>query len=110
MDEPNLFSGLVYCADCGRPLVLHRAHTMKATQNNFKCYTYGKRGKTECSPHHIREQDLITIVLDDLRRVRHFARQKEKLFAEYINRKNSAELRREITAAQKELDTMICFA
>jgi len=106
MDEPNLFSGLVYCADCGRPLVLHRAHTMKATQNNFKCYTYGKRGKTECSPHHIREQDLITIVLDDLRRVRHFARQKEKLFAEYINRKNSAELRREITAAQKELDTM----
>ncbi|MBP1736937.1 MAG: Recombinase [Oscillospiraceae bacterium] len=106
MDEPNLFSGLVYCADCGKPLVLHRAHTMKATQNNFKCYTYGKHGKMECSPHHIRGQDLITIVLDDLCRVTHFARQKEKLFAEYINRKNSAELRREINAAQKELDTM----
>lgn len=106
MDEPNLFSGLVFCADCGKPLVLHRAHTMKATQNNFKCYTYGKRGKTECSPHHIREQDLITIVLDDLRRVTHFARQKEKLFAEYINRKNSVELRREINTVQKELDAM----
>ena len=106
MDEPNLFSGMVYCADCGKPLVLHRAHTMKATQNNFKCYTYGKRGKTECSPHHIREQDLIIIVLDDLRRVTHFARQKEKLFAEYINRKNSAEVRREINAVQKELDAM----
>lgn len=106
MDEPNMFSGLVYCADCGKTLVLHRAHTMKATQNNFKCYTYGKRGKTECSPHHIREQDLITIVLDDLRRVTHFARQKEKLFAEYINRKNSAELRREINTVQKELDSM----
>ena len=106
MDEPNMFSGLVYCADCGKTLVLHRAHTMKATQNNFKCYTYGKRGKTEYSPHHIREQDLITIVLDDLRRVTHFARQKEKLFAEYINRKNSAELRREINTVQKELDAM----
>ena len=106
MDESNMFSGLVYCADCGKPLVLHRAHTMKATQNNFKCYPYGKRGKTECSPHHIREQDLITIVLEDLRRVTHFARQKEKLFAEYINRKNSAELRREIYTVQKELDAM----
>jgi site-specific DNA recombinase len=106
MDEPNMFSGLVFCADCGKALVLHRAHTMKATQNNFKCYTYGKRGKTECSPHHIREQDLITIVLDDLRRVTHFARQKEKLFAEYINQKNSVELCREINSVQKELDAM----
>ena len=24
MDEPNIFSGLVFCADCGKPLVLHR--------------------------------------------------------------------------------------
>lgn len=62
---------------------------------------------TKLSPHHIREQDLITIVLDDLRRVTHFARQKEKLFAEYINRKNSAELRWEITAEQKELAVAI---
>lgn len=30
MDEPNLFSGLVFCTDCGKPLVLHRAHTMDA--------------------------------------------------------------------------------
>ena len=29
MDEQNMFSGLVYCADCGKPMVLHRAHTMK---------------------------------------------------------------------------------
>ena len=106
MDEPNMFSGLVYCADCGKTMVLHRAHTMKATQNNFKCYTYNKRGKEACSAHYIREQDLIRIVLDDIRRVTHFARQKEKLFAEYINRKNSAELRREINTVQKELDAM----
>ena len=106
MDEPNMFSGLVYCADCGKTLVLHRAHTMKATQNNFMCYTYKKKGKEVCTAHYIREQDLTQIILDDLRRVTHFARQKERLFAEYINRKNSAELRREINTVQKELDTM----
>jgi len=36
----------------------------------------------------------------------HFARQKERLFAEYINQKSSAELRREINTVQKELGTM----
>lgn len=27
MAEPNIFSGLAYCADCGRTMVLHRAST-----------------------------------------------------------------------------------
>lgn len=104
MDEPNLFSGLVHCIDCGKPLVLHRAHTMDAIKNNFMCYTYKKKGKDICSSHYIREQDLIHIILDDLRRVTHFARQKETLFAEYINRKNSVELRKEMNSLQRELD------
>lgn len=106
MDEPNPFSGLVFCADCGKPMVLHRATTMKKLEYNFKCYTYGKKGKSACSAHHIRECDLTQIVLDDLRRVTHFARMKERQFAAYINQKNSAELRQEINRILRELDTM----
>ena len=106
MEEPNIFSELAFCADCGKPMVLHRASTMKKTRYNFTCYTYGKRGKGACSPHHIREDELCKIVLDDLRRVTHFARMKERQFAGYINQKNSKELRQEINAIQKELDTM----
>jgi DNA invertase Pin-like site-specific DNA recombinase len=106
MEEPNIFSGITFCADCGRSMVLHRASTMKKSNYNFKCYTYGKRGKAECTPHHIREEELYEIILDDLRRVTHIARMKDRQFAEYINRKNSVELRREITALQRELDTM----
>ena len=106
MDEPNIFSGLVFCADCGKPMVLHRATTMKKLEYNFKCYTYGKKGKTACSAHHIRECDLTQIVLDDLRRVTHFARMKERQFAAHINQKNSAELRREMNRVLRELDAM----
>ena len=106
MDEPNIFSGLVFCADCGKPLVLHRASTMKRTEYNFKCYTYGKKGKTVCTPHHIREFELKAVVLEDLRRVTHFARMKEKQFAAYISSKNTLELRREMNTIQKDLDTM----
>lgn len=106
MDEPNLFSGLVYCADCGKYLVLCRTQTMQEDQYYFRCSTYGKRGRATCSPHQIRESDLKQIVLDDLRRVTHFARMKERQFAEYINQKNTLELRREINTVQKELDAM----
>ena len=105
MDTPNLFSGLVFCGDCGGTLGLHRAHTMKETQNNFMCSTYKKRGKEECSSHYIRETQLKAIILDDLKRVTHYARQKEKLFAEHITRKNSAETRQEITHTQREIDS-----
>lgn len=106
MDEPNLFSGLIYCADCGKYLVLCRTQTMRENQYYFRCSTYSKRGKDACSPHQIRESDLKQIVLDDLRRVTHFARMKERQFAEYINQKNTLELRREINTVQKELDAM----
>ena len=106
MEEPNLFSGLVYCSDCGQYLVLCRTEKMREDQYYFRCSTYGKRGKDACTPHQIRESDLKQIVLDDLRRVTHFARMKERQFAEYINQKNTLELRREINRVQKELDAM----
>lgn len=104
MVEPALFSGLVYCADCGKSMTFCRTEKMKESQYYFRCSTYSKRGKEYCSPHQIREICLKQIVLDDLRRVTHFARMKEHQFAEYINRKNNADLAREITRLQKELD------
>ena len=53
--------------------------------------------------------DLVKIVLDDIRRVTHSARTQERQFTQYINQKNSVELRREMNALQKELDTMPAF-
>ncbi|MDA8211803.1 MAG: DUF4368 domain-containing protein, partial [Clostridia bacterium] len=106
MAEQNMFSGLVHCADCGGTMVLHRAHTMDAVKNNFMCSTYKKFGKEECSGHYLREIHLAAIVLDDLLRVTHFARQQEALFIQYINRKNNAETRREIERLQRELELM----
>lgn len=106
MDEPNYYVGLIFCADCGKPLILHRAHTMDASKNNFACSTYKRFGKEECTNHYIRESQLSAVILDDLKRVTHFARQEEALFAQRINQKNTAETRKEITRLQKELDTM----
>ena len=78
MDEQDMFSGLVYCADCGSTMTLSRAHTMKESQYNFTCQSHRKNGKDVCSPHYIRESVLATVVLDDIRRITHFARQEEE--------------------------------
>ncbi len=106
MEEQNIFSGLVYCADCGGTMVLHRAHTMDAVKNNFMCSTYKKKGKDVCTSHYFKEVDLAAILLDDIRRVTHFARQNEMLFAQHISQKHSKESRLEMIQLQKELGVM----
>ena len=50
MEEQNKYSGLVFCADCGSNMVLHRAHTMSASYNHFTCRTYKKDGES-CTGH-----------------------------------------------------------
>ena len=70
------------------------------------CSTYKKKGKDVCSGHYIREQELSAILLDDIRRVTHFARQNELRFAEHIRKKQGKEAQQEITVLQKKIDTM----
>ena len=105
MEEQNKYSGLVFCADCGSNMVLHRAHTMSASYNHFTCRTYKKDGEA-CTGHYIRECVLDEIVLEDLRRVTSAAREHPEKFAAYIGSKQSAELQREIRRQEKELAAM----
>ena len=105
MDEQNKYSGLVFCADCGSNMVLHRAHTMSASYNHFTCRTYKKDGEA-CTGHYIRECVLDEIVLEDLRRVTSAAREHPEKFAAYIGSKQSTELQREIRRQEKELAAM----
>ena len=107
IETPNLFSGLVYCADCGKPMRLHRTRTKAAdSYNNFKCSTYSNRGKEACSGHYIRESQLRAIVLDDLRRVTQFARQKETLLLHRVAKRNSTQAKKEISQIQRKLDKL----
>ena len=105
MEEQNKYSGLVFCADCGSNMVLHRAHTMSASYNHFTCRTYKKDGEA-CTGHYIRECVLDEVVLEDLRRVTAMAREHPEKFAAYIGSKQSAELQREIRRQEKELAAM----
>lgn len=105
MEEQNKYSGLVFCADCGSNMVLHRARTMSASYNHFTCRTYKKNGES-CTGHYIRECVLDEVVLEDLRRVTAMARERPEEFAAYIGSRQSAEIQREIRRQEKELAAM----
>lgn len=105
MEEQNKYSGLVFCADCGSNMVLHRARTMSASYNHFTCRTYKKDGES-CTGHYIRECVLDEVVLEDLRRVTAMARERPEEFAAYIGSRQSAEIQREIRRQEKKLAAM----
>ena len=105
MEEQSKYSGLVFCADCGSNMVLHRAHTMSASYNHFTCRTFKKDGES-CTGHYIRECVLDEVVLEDLRRVTAMARERPEEFAAYIGSRQSAEIQREIRRQEKELAAM----
>ena len=106
MEEQSKYSGLVFCADCGSNMVLHRAHTMSASYNHFTCRTYKKDGAEVCSAHYIREVALKEIVLETIRRATEFARSDPERFAAYIQQKQSTEVAKEIRGVERELSTM----
>lgn len=106
LDEQNIYSGLVYCADCGEKMNLFRSRSKGSEKYEFICSTYRQKGKEVCSVHTIRRVVLETALLDDIRRVTHFARQNEEVFAERIGQKCSKESRHEIQQLQKELTVM----
>lgn len=79
MGEMNVFSGMVYCADCGKKMYLCRCSTMKQKEY-FNCSSYRKQKKSTCSSHHITVEAIEEIVLSYLKRVLDFVIDHEKEF------------------------------
>ena len=71
MGEMNVFSGMVYCADCGKKMYLCRSSTMKQKEY-FNCSSYRKQKKSTCTSHQITVGAIEEIVLSYLKRVSDF--------------------------------------
>ena len=115
-NEPNMFSGLLYCADCGNHLTIQRV-ARNRKMDNFSCATYRKKKKGLCSCHRILVSDLETIVKEDLKKVCEYVFLHEKEFTdEYLSgskretakfqSKTKAELKR-LSERQEEIGKII---
>lgn len=102
MGDMGMFSGLVYCADCGNKLSLCRTTSWERDKDNYVCATY-KRKKGECSAHYIRECVLEKLVLENLRKVIAYTRDYEDDFVRQITRNSLSEQEREQAGAKRQL-------
>ena len=78
-EEVNPFSGICYCADCGKKMYLCRATSLTEDQEHLKCSTYSS-DKDACSAHFIRTVVLKEIVLGELNKMVAFVKDNEDEF------------------------------
>ena len=85
----SLFSGLVFCPDCGAKLYFCAAKSLKKNQEFFRCSNY-KDGRGKCTIHFIRDVVLEQIVLTAISDLSDFIRCYEPIFLYMLEKKNIA--------------------
>ncbi|MBR0597795.1 DUF4368 domain-containing protein [Sinanaerobacter chloroacetimidivorans] len=98
----SMFSGLLYCADCGAKLYYCTANGFEERQNHFVCSNY-KSNTGTCSVHFIREVVLYTLVLEHVRGIIRYVRQFEKVFVKQVSRKSAEEQKTALAGKRKAL-------
>ena len=103
--ETALFAGMVFCADCGDRLNIHRATQDGKTRYSYVCNKYRNcRGVQKCTAHYIRDYVLEELVLDNLRNVIAYARDYEQEFVQQITDNTLAEQTKAQAAAKRRLE------
>ena len=96
----SLFSGLVFCPDCGAKLHFCAAKSLKPNQEFFRCANY-KDGRGTCTIHYIRNVVLEKIVLEAISNMADFVRCHESIFLYMIAKKNKAMQKAEFERLKK---------
>lgn len=95
----SLFSGLVYCPDCGAKLHFCAAKSLKRNQEFWRCSNY-KEGRGSCKIHYIRDVVLERIVLEAVSNLADFVRCYEPVFLYMLAKKNNAMRQKEYKRLQ----------
>ena len=85
----SLFSGLVYCPDCGSKLHFCASKSLRRDQEFFRCANY-KNGRGSCKIHFIRDVVLEKVVLEAVKNLADFVKCHEPVFLYMLARKNDA--------------------
>ena len=96
----SLFSGLVFCPDCGAKLHFCASKSLKPNQEFFRCANY-KDGRGTCKIHYIRNVVLEKIVLEAINNMADFVRCHESIFLCMIAKKNKAMRKAEFERLKK---------
>ncbi len=99
----SMFSGLLYCADCGSKLGYSATNNYKREQAYFFCSGYRKNTDL-CSAHYIREKVVAQLILEGLQRLLWYVQVYEERFAQEQMERFGLQEKKELTARGRELD------
>ena len=134
LGEASPLTGILYCADCGHRLYMHRRSAMQkiskvtgnvineSGRNDFYCSTYSRRGggstgkDNDCSVHYISTKTANALILEAIKRTSHFAKDNEADFMKMLREESAIKQaesakshKRQITKNEKrivELDSL----
>ncbi|RHQ74173.1 DUF4368 domain-containing protein [Butyricicoccus sp. AF24-19AC] len=117
--EAHPLTGLMYCADCGGKMYVHRTYNGKRVPQ-YTCGQYGKYPIGSLCPtqHRIKAEAVLTLIADMLRTIAEYSRNDRAEFIRTVQETQAAQQtadiskkRKRLAAAQKragELERLIC--
>ncbi|MEQ2595749.1 recombinase family protein [[Clostridium] symbiosum] len=102
MGEMPMFSGLLYCADCGRKLSFHRKADEPAEKHHYLCENY-RSNTANCTMHYIRNVVVERIVLENLKEVIRYVSDYEDDFVRMIMDADMKQKSRELAQQKRRL-------
>jgi DNA invertase Pin-like site-specific DNA recombinase len=109
--QPSVLTGLVCCMDCGAKMHIRRNKQNKNGKTHLytyiDCGSYRKSGVTSCTPHSIREEALLALVLADIREKAVAVSLNEIEIAKKIIKLKTCESDSRMATFEKELHTAL---
>ena len=100
--EVSMFSGLLYCADCGEKLYYSVTNNYSREQAYFFCSNY-RKATENCTAHYIREKVIYQLVFESMRRVLYYVQAYENDFVQRQLDKSTEEQKKELAKKRREL-------
>ena len=99
----SMFSGIVFCSDCGERLYYGATNNYRTEGAFFDCSVHWKH-KDKCGTHYIREKVLYELILQHVQLVTSYIYRHEEYFRRVMEEQLHAESAKQIAASRKALD------
>ncbi|MEY8404501.1 recombinase family protein [Oscillospiraceae bacterium 44-34] len=105
-DEIDLFSGLLFCGDCGYKMYLQKGAGTPERKHAYTCGNYRNRARNDflCTTHYIRKSVLKELVLADLQRIMSYVKGHEQEFIQTATECSEQAMKKALGHQCKELD------
>ena len=101
--KKSIFSGLLFCYDCGKKLYFKSPVSDKKAKEHYRCSSY-KSSRASCTSHYITDEALQNIVLENIQKVISYMKSYEDLFIKEQLAKSTQDELKQISKNKKELE------